>query len=51
MAADGTGALGGEMQTWEASSREAATMLRICRAKGSSARTEIRGSIMFAGGG
>jgi hypothetical protein len=28
-AADGKGALGGEMRTWEASSREAATMLRI----------------------
>jgi len=50
-AAGGKGALDGEMRTPEASSREAATMLRICRAKGNSARTEIRGSIMFAGGG
>ena len=50
-AAGGKQALDGEMQTWEASSKEAATMLRICRAKGSSARTEMRGSAMFAGGG
>ena len=39
------------MRTWEASSEEAATMLRICRAKGSSARTEMCASVMFAGGG
>jgi hypothetical protein len=50
-AAGGKGVLDGEMRTWEASSEEAATMLRICRAKGSSARTEMRGSVMFAGGG
>ncbi len=49
--AGGKGALDGEMRTSEASSKEAATMLRMCRAKGSSARTEIRGSVMFAGGG
>ncbi len=51
MAAGGERVLEGEMRTWEASSKEAATMLRICRAKGSSARTEMRGSVMFAGGG
>ena len=50
-AAGGEGALEGEMRTWEASSKEAATMLRICRAKGSSARTEMYGSVMFAGEG
>jgi hypothetical protein len=50
-AAGGKQALDGEMRTWEASSKEAATMLRICRAKGSSARTEMCGSVMFAGGG
>ncbi|MFL5511843.1 MAG: hypothetical protein ACJ8CN_05330 [Gemmatimonadales bacterium] len=49
--AGGKGALDGEMRTSEASSKEAATMLRMCRAKGSSARTEMRGSVMFAGGG
>jgi hypothetical protein len=50
-AAGGKQALDGEMRTWEASSKEAATMLRICRANGSSARTEMCGSVMFAGGG
>ena len=50
-AAGGERALEGEMRTWEASSKEAATMLRICRAKGSSARTEMCGSVMFVGAG
>jgi hypothetical protein len=50
-AAGGKRALEGEMRAWEASSKEAVTMLRICRAKGSSARTEMRDSVMFAGAG
>src|SRR3954452_8685529 len=50
-AAGGKQALDGEMRTSEASSKEAATMLRICRAKGSSVRTEMCGSVMFVGGG
>ena len=44
------GALGRGDADMEASSKEAAAMLRICRAKDSSARTEMRGSVMFAGG-
>jgi hypothetical protein len=42
-AATGDEPVGGEL-TWQTSSLEAASMLRMCRAKGSSVRTEISGS-------
>jgi hypothetical protein len=41
---------GGEL-TWQTSSLEVASMLRMCRAKGSSVRTEISGSIIRGANG
>ena len=42
--AGGAGEPGGDGVAWRASSLEAASMLRMCRASGSSARAEMRGT-------
>jgi hypothetical protein len=47
----GGGALDGAVSARHASSGEGASMLRMCRARGSSARTEMRGSAASAIGG
>ncbi len=49
-AAEDEPAAGGEL-TWQTSSLEVASMLRMCRAKGSSVRTEISGSIIRGANG
>jgi hypothetical protein len=49
-AAAGNEPVGGEL-TWQTSSLEEASMLRMCRAKGSSVRTEISGSTIRGASG